>query len=708
MAKNILLLLFGLVLCSFTILVASAEQITVSVDSGADFSKIQDAINEASKRDTIFVKSGIYREHLVIDKQVTLKGEEYPSIDGGETGTVIWIRADDVRIEGFQVMQSDPARKNRDDGIRLSANNGIVKDSIISNNNIGIGISGMNNVVSNCKFNDNRIGLVISDGGQNTVQSSHFVEGGLILDNTENNLIKNNIIELGSTPGVSIYNKANNNIIVGNTIRSNSMVAFEIIESEWGPTSNGNQIYHNNIIDNGREYQVYDDGNNQWDNGVEGNYWSDYEGKDADGDGIGDVPYNNIGDAKTSAKSGAKDNYPLMEQLIESGDFKIGTSVMPWSEPIPNSNRYSFNKGEYTELVKELHDKGINRIFVSVFETVELDGIYQGVFYMKKNGNWGKAVKEPIYPHWNNDKPYFDLEKLLTEAHKLDMEVYVTVNCFKLTYYNNGSIAGGIDLTGTDGVNQQVLIFSVIDYLLNNFKDGQNRGIDGIELDYVRYVEPLSAGDDDATIPLFIKNLNKQVIGGKVKLSASVCAATNDIEYEGIKSETGQNYESMSEYLDFISPMAYSYGDPGVYNSKPPTYKSPSYVGDVTKFVKLKVKKGCLVVPHIQGYDYYKEGKKEISVIENPGFNEILKMGKSAYDSGAEGVNIFRYHHLSDDELNAIEALAEDDFERSEIDTSMDTVPAIKKPPEKSIPGIGTLGVAIVSLVVFVLRRKQI
>ena len=57
-------------------------------------------------------------------------------------------------------------------------------------------------------------------------------------------------------------------------------------------SSSGNIFYHNNVIDN-RWAQVvlYASPDNRWDNGCEGNYWSDYEGDDDNGDGIGDTPY---------------------------------------------------------------------------------------------------------------------------------------------------------------------------------------------------------------------------------------------------------------------------------------------------------------------------------------------------------------------------------------------------------------------------------
>jgi len=44
-----------------------------------------------------------------------------------------------------------------------------------------------------------------------------------------------------------------------------------------------------------------------WDNGTQGNYGSDYDGVDLDGDGIGDTPY--------MVPPNNRDNYPFMDPL---------------------------------------------------------------------------------------------------------------------------------------------------------------------------------------------------------------------------------------------------------------------------------------------------------------------------------------------------------------------------------------------------------
>ena len=49
---------------------------------------------------------------------------------------------------------------------------------------------------------------------------------------------------------------------------------------------------------------------NYWDNGQQGNFWSDYNGIDNNNDGIGDTPY--IIDENNS------DNFPLMMPYVTS------------------------------------------------------------------------------------------------------------------------------------------------------------------------------------------------------------------------------------------------------------------------------------------------------------------------------------------------------------------------------------------------------
>jgi len=68
-----------------------------------------------------------------------------------------------------------------------------------------------------------------------------------------------------------------------------------------------NTFYRNTVINNDKNVES-SSSVNFWDNGEEGNYWSDYNGTDSNGDGIGDIPY--IIDENN------RDNFPLMKQTI--------------------------------------------------------------------------------------------------------------------------------------------------------------------------------------------------------------------------------------------------------------------------------------------------------------------------------------------------------------------------------------------------------
>ena len=147
---------------------------------------------------------------------------------------------------------------------------------------------------------------------------------GITLWKTENSKILNNTI-CNNKEGISLYNSCNNNTITGNNVRNNG--------GGIGLYScRNNKIYFNNF-NNFRNYveivySIYDS-NNIWNSTEEitytyrgtaytnylGNYWDDYEGTDADGNGIGDTHYS------IYSKS---DDYPLMKPFE---NYNISTSA---------------------------------------------------------------------------------------------------------------------------------------------------------------------------------------------------------------------------------------------------------------------------------------------------------------------------------------------------------------------------------------------
>ena len=180
-------------------------------------------------------------------------------------------------------------------------------------------------IITGNTFESFMASLMLTGSSRNTITNNDLSNtgeffGSMILSySSQRNTITKNTIH-DNTVAVAFWNNSNNNIICNNDIIDNyGGIAFEYIDGgsrlrDGGPPpwpSIDNKIYHNNFIDN--TIQAYDEGYNQWDDGYPsgGNYWSDYNGSDENGDGIGDTPYDIMG--------GSQDLYPLME---------------PWTYPI--------------------------------------------------------------------------------------------------------------------------------------------------------------------------------------------------------------------------------------------------------------------------------------------------------------------------------------------------------------------------------------
>jgi len=166
-----------------------------------------------------------------------------------------------------------------------------------------------NNIISNntCNFNP-RHGIYNYFGDGNNVTnnrvSMNFWCGVYLTGNY--NIITNNICDSNSLGGIVLRNGTNNNQITNNTLYSNTLNGIEI-----GYWPSNNNIHHNNFLfNNNNGTQASDDGtNNNWDDGNEGNFWSNWITPDTNENGIVDLPYN------LNGITNAQDHFPLVNPI---------------------------------------------------------------------------------------------------------------------------------------------------------------------------------------------------------------------------------------------------------------------------------------------------------------------------------------------------------------------------------------------------------
>ena len=470
-----------------------------------DYPTLSDAIGNASQGDTIYVKDGIYCENPVIDKSISIIGEDSKNTivvgNGGAPGdNVFTIMANDVKISGFTIESKSYSNSSYyASGISIGAgtfNSITIGEETVPSNSVG---------GDNCTIIGNNIvnaawGIVCCGGGKSdlTISQNNITantQGGIslyggsskiiyknticnntngagvvltgYLDQISDNIISGNMrgIELGSSNTIICRNNITENRVNGIYVQasSNSIVANSIADNLVGiymaPNfiTSSNKIYSNNFINNSQNVFTGSGYNIQsWDNGypVGGNYWSNYTGSDVkigtnqnqpESDGIGDTPFI-VGINNT-------DSYPLMSPFAISTLEAVPTPILPAYVSL-NHLIAQWNFGEIQPNLVILDSTGKNAAIVGC----ETDLSYTPVIV---KGKFGSALN-----FTDNQYLFVNVSPSLDTNGEITIDAWIKVNAIENYSYNN--IIVKCTLSDTSELPPRILGLSINGLMLGN------------------------------------------------------------------------------------------------------------------------------------------------------------------------------------------------------------------------------------------------
>lgn len=192
---------------------------------------IQERIDAAAPGDTVYVEPGVYNERIVIDKAITLIGTNDPVIDGGDSGDIVLITADDASISGFLLRNGGKNISEEAAGVKVERAHRVRVES---------------NVIEDVRFGVYLLGSEDSTVAYNTIDLQPEVEVGrrgyaIYLWEVDRSGIFNNTIS-NASDGIHLEFSGSNTI--GENVAEKSRYGLHFMYSD------GNKIISNVFRDN--------------------------------------------------------------------------------------------------------------------------------------------------------------------------------------------------------------------------------------------------------------------------------------------------------------------------------------------------------------------------------------------------------------------------------------------------------------------------
>ena len=255
--------------------VSSGNTLYVGGSGEGNYTRIQDAVDNASNGDTVFVfdVASPYQENIVIDKSIFLIGENKNTvvIDADFNGSAMTVIASNVFVSGFTMIHPPVWFNNFESELVdiVSVENVTIKDNILQQEVIEFGGDRGGIIIrrsSYCFIQNNTItkgddfrpcwGIVLMIGSAFINVSGNEINlytGGILIWSSSDNVIYMNYLHHNSD-GIDIA-FGDNNTIINNVINFNTGEGIRIDDGY------NNVIFRNIISDNG-------DGNDNIDDGI--------------------------------------------------------------------------------------------------------------------------------------------------------------------------------------------------------------------------------------------------------------------------------------------------------------------------------------------------------------------------------------------------------------------------------------------------------
>ncbi len=208
----------------------------------------------------------------------------------------------------------------------------VLHDVHIHNNSEGWGNEMGNNdfleILNSTFSNNSRVGIKLKSNS--SIRNSRFI----------------------GNDGTPVFVNGDDNIISWCLFQDNTGYGIDV-------DGDSNLIHHNTFLENGLSPQISDQGrnpngtlNNQYDDGSEGNWWSDYQGYDTDDDGVGESPYYIYNDENITIW----DRYPLTDRSLlivddDPGSWASHTTISSALQNATSNDMILVYSGTYNEKI---------------------------------------------------------------------------------------------------------------------------------------------------------------------------------------------------------------------------------------------------------------------------------------------------------------------------------------------------------------------